>query len=172
MCSIITASPVPALCSAGRGAGGSSAGDYTAAMPGTEARSWRFLITPKWLAWHLIMVGSVIGMLLLGNWQLHRAVSGNALSWAYTFEWPIFAVFAVVFWAKTIRDEFHPPEARGPADIDLPTGAVPGAPRPGSAVPAADPATPEEEAELAAYNAYLARLHQEVKGHGKWHGLR
>ena len=32
--------------------------------------------------------------------------------------------------------------------------------------------SPEEEAELAAYNAYLARLHQEVKGHGKWHGLR
>ena len=49
-------------------------------MPGTEARSWRFLITPKWLAWHLIMVVSVIGMLLLGRWQLERAVSGNALS--------------------------------------------------------------------------------------------
>ena len=102
-------------------------------MPGTEARSWRFLITPKWLAWHLVMAGSVISMLLLGNWQLHRDVSGNALSWAYTFEWPIFAVFAVVFWAKTIRDEFHPPAAAGPADsdIDLPAGAIPGAPRPG-----------------------------------------
>ena len=102
-------------------------------MPGTEAPSWRFLITPKWLAWHLIMVGTVIGMLALGMWQLHRAESGNALSWAYTFEWPIFAVFAVVFWAKTIRDEFHPPAATGStdADIDLPAGAV-GAPRPGA----------------------------------------
>jgi hypothetical protein len=30
----------------------------------------------------------------------------------------------------------------------------------------------EEDAELAAYNAYLARLHKEVKGHGRWHGLR
>ena len=114
--------------------GGSSFGDYTAAMPGTEARSWRFLITPKWLAWHLIMIGSVYGMLALGDWQLHRAESGNALSWAYTFEWPIFAVFAVVFWAKTIRDEFHPPVATGlaGADIDLPAGAIPGAPRPGA----------------------------------------
>jgi hypothetical protein len=113
-------------------------------------------------------------MLALGNWQLHRAQSGNALSWAYTFEWPIFAVFAVVFWAKTIRDEFHPPAATGPADadIELPGGAIPGAPRPGVPVPAGDPATPEEEAELAAYNAYLARLHREAKGHGKWHGLR
>ena len=76
-------------------------------MPGTEAPRWRFLITPRWLAWHLIMVGSVYGMLALGDWQLHRAMSGNGLSWAYTFEWPIFAVFAVVFWAKTIRDEFR-----------------------------------------------------------------
>jgi hypothetical protein len=143
-------------------------------MPGTEAPRWRFLITPRWLAWHLIMVGSVYGMLALGGWQLHRAESGNGLSWAYTFEWPIFAVFAVVFWAKTIRDEFHPPVADGPAvqDVPLPAGAVNGAPRPGAAVAAGEPASPEDEAELAAYNAYLARLHNEVKGHGKWHGLR
>jgi len=154
--------------------GGSRFEGYTLPMPGTEASRWRFLITPRWLGWHLVMVGSVYGMLLLGDWQLHRAESGNALSWAYTFEWPIFAVFAVVFWAKTIRDEFHPPVTAGPgaADIDLPAGAVAGAPRPGAAAPTADPATPEEAAELAAYNAYLARLHQEVKGHGKWHGLR
>ena len=143
-------------------------------MPGTEAPRWRFLITPKWLAWHLIMVGSVYGMLALGDWQLHRAESGNGLSWAYTFEWPIFAAFAVVFWAKTIRDEFHPPATAGAVaeDVDLPAGVAAGAVRPGAAAPAEDPATPEEAAELAAYNAYLARLHREVKGHGKWHGLR
>jgi hypothetical protein len=149
--------------------------DYTLAMPGTEAPRWRFLISPKWLAWHLIMVGSVVGMLALGDWQLHRAESGNGLSWAYTFEWPIFAVFAVVFWAKTIRDEFHPPARRADdSGVSLPAGAIPGAPRP-DGVPAAagdgGPATPED-AELAAYNAYLARLHREVKGHGRWHGLR
>ncbi len=143
-------------------------------MPGTEAPRWRFLITPKWLGWHVFMVGSVYGMLLLGDWQLHRAESGNALSWAYTFEWPIFAVFAVVFWAKTIRDEFHPPVTAGPATrtSTCPPGPWPRVPRQGAAAPAEDPATPEEAAELAAYNAYLARLHQEVKGHGKWHGLR
>ncbi|HEV3067492.1 MAG TPA: hypothetical protein VGY50_06590 [Streptosporangiaceae bacterium] len=143
-------------------------------MPGTEAPRWRFLITPKWLAWHLIMIGSVYGMLALGDWQLHRAEAGNSLSWAYTFEWPVFAVFAVVFWAKTIRDEFHPPAAAGPGDDDiaLPAGAVGAAPRRGAAVAAGEPAAPEEEAELAAYNAYLARLHREVRGHGKWHGLR
>ena len=143
-------------------------------MPGTEAPRWRFLITPKWLGWHVFMVASVYGMLLLGDWQFHRAESGNSLSWAYTFEWPIFAGFAVVFWAKTIRDEFHPPATAGSGgeDIDLPAGAMAGVPRQGAAAPGGDPALPEEAAELAAYNAYLARLHREVKGHGKWHGLR
>jgi len=156
---------------AGRGAGGSGSEGYTLPMPGTEAPRWRFLITPKWLAWHLTVVASVCGMLWLGDWQFHRAISGNALSWAYTFEWPVFAVFAVVFWAKTIKDEFRPPAAAEPGDDDVPLPA--GALRPGgAAVPAGEPASPEEEADLAAYNAYLARLHREVRGHGKWHGLR
>ena len=30
----------------------------------------------------------------------------------------------------------------------------------------------DEDEELSAYNAYLARLNAEVKGHGRWHGLR
>ena len=143
-------------------------------MPGTEAPRWRFLIRPKWLAWHLTMVVSACGMLWLGDWQFHRAISGNGLSWAYTFEWPIFAVFAVVFWAKTIKDELHPPAAAAPGadDVPLPAGAVRQGGPDGAAAAAGEPASPEEEADLAAYNAYLARLHREVRGHGKWHGLR
>ena len=46
------------------------------------------------------MVVSFSGMLWLGDWQLHRALGGNGLSWAYTFEWPLFAGFAVVFWPR------------------------------------------------------------------------
>src|SRR5215472_8603008 len=96
-------------------------------MSSVPARSrWRVLLTPKWLGWHAFAVAAVAGMLALGNWQLHRAESGNGLSWAYTFEWPIFAVFAVVFWAKTIRDEFHPPARRaGDAGVALPAGVAP-----------------------------------------------
>ena len=143
-------------------------------MSRSQAPGWRFLITPRWIAWHLFVVASVIGMLWLGNWQLHRALSGNGLSWAYTFEWPIFAVFAVVFWAKTIRDEFRPPAVAeaGEPDIPLPAGAYPAAAGATAAAAPRGAAATEEDAELAAYNAYLARLHKEVKGHGKWHGLR
>ena len=46
-------------------------------------------------------------MLYLGDWQLHRALSGNELSWAYTFEWPLFAIFGVYFWVKSLRDELR-----------------------------------------------------------------
>jgi hypothetical protein len=131
---------------------------------------WRFLVAPRWLGWHALMVVSVLGMLWLGDWQLRRAEAGNALSWAYTFEWPIFAVFAVVFWAKTIRDEFHPPrspEWASSEDVELPRGMVAS-----HGAGAAEDEDEDEDEELAEYNAYLARLTTQVRGHGKWHGLR
>jgi hypothetical protein len=156
-------------------------------MSSVRARPrWFFLITPRWLGWHAFAVVAVFGMLWLGDWQFHRAESGNALSWAYTFEWPIFAVFGVVFWAKTIRDEFKPHiDAGDAAEVELPAGAgasvAAGASRDasggasfGASGPGARGAEQEDEddPELAAYNAYLARLNEQVKGHGRWHGLR
>jgi hypothetical protein len=139
--------------------------------PASDGPAWRFVLQPRWLAWHVFMVVSFWGMLWLGDWQFHRALSGNALSWAYTFEWPLFAGFAVVFWAKTIRDELRirRGEALAPAEgADLPLGV--GAIRVSPAQSAA-PGDDEDE-DLTAYNAYLARLNSEVKNHGRWHGLR
>jgi len=136
------------------------------------AARWRFLIQPRWLGWHALMVAAVLGMLALGDWQLRRAEAGNALSWAYTFEWPIFAGFAIVFWAKTIRDEFRPPVSGRTAaeDLELPGGRRAAVTTDGAAEAAGDDEDDDEE--LAAYNAYLARLTAEARGHGKWHGLR
>jgi hypothetical protein len=139
---------------------------------------WYFLITPKWLGWHAFAVVATIGMLWLGDWQFHRAESGNALSWAYTFEWPIFAIFGLAFWVKTIRDEFKPPaDADEAAGVELPGGlAGAQALRDSSEAIIGSAATGDgeetDDPELAAYNAYLARLNQQVKGHGRWHGLR
>ncbi len=147
-------------------------------MTGGQPRPrWFFLITPRWLAWHAFVVVAFFGMLWLGDWQFHRAESGNSLSWAYTFEWPVFAILGVVFWVKTIRDEFTPAAPPGAEpEVSLPAGArqaAGGARLAGPAAGSGDPdADPDADRELADYNAYLARLNEQVKGHGRWHGLR
>jgi len=144
---------------------------------------WHFLVKPRWIAWHLLMVVSFWGMLWLGDWQFRRALTGNGLSWAYTFEWPLFAVFAVVFWAKTIRDEFRirrgemPDPRQAAAEAERLPAGVSGAVQVnvGQVSSVQDgPGSPgeDEDEELSAYNAYLARLNAEVKDHGRWHGLR
>lgn len=130
---------------------------------------WRVLFTPRWLSWHLFAVAAFTGMLWLGDWQFRRATAGNSLSWAYTFEWPIFAIFGAVFWVKTVKDELRPARPAEPTKIVLPAGV--GAAGEGTAA-ADNDADGGEDAELAEYNAYLAMLNKEVKGHGKWHGLR
>jgi len=122
-------------------------------------------LEPRWLGWHVFVVLAFWGMLWLGDWQFHRAMAGNGLSWAYTFEWPLFAGFAIVFWARTIRDEFrlrrgYDPAAAHAADSGpvLPEGiGVRAIERPDDGA---------DDAELASYNAYLARLNAEVKGKG------
>jgi hypothetical protein len=143
---------------------------------------WRVLLTPRWLSWHLFAIAAVAGMSWLCDWQLRRALAGNSLSWAYTFEWPIFAIFGVVFWLKTIRDELRPARQGGgqAEEVALPAGRRPS----GSTAPAGSgqaesgqasgqvPASEPADQELAEYNAYLAKLGSQVKGHGRWHGLR
>lgn len=142
------------------------------------APSWRILVTPRWLSWHLFAVVAVAGMCWLGDWQFRRAMAGNTLSWAYTFEWPIFAVFGVVFWIKTIRDELHPatPGDGQAAQVTLPPGSYAGSAGAAAGGPEGTGgdagAAGEVDQELAEYNAYLAKLSNEVKGHGRWHGLR
>lgn len=134
--------------------------------PARPRPRWLFLLRPKWLGWHAFAFAAVLGMLWLGDWQYRRAMSGNGLSWAYTFEWPIFAVFGLVFWAKTIYDEFRPAKQRERAydEVDLPEGA--GLPLAGSADQGTVAIRPEDDPELAAYNAYLAKLNDAVRDRG------
>ena len=133
---------------------------------------WFFLVTPRWLAWHAFAVFAAWGMLWLGDWQFHRAEGGNALSWAYTFEWPIFTLFGVVFWAKTIIDEWREPGG-GARRIHLlnaaadGTGTAADGTQPGADglpysahTPVLTDAEADSDPELAAYNAYLARLNR------------
>jgi len=133
------------------------------------------VITPKWLAWHAFTVAAVAGMLWLGTWQFERAEGGNALSWAYTFEWPVFAAFGLVFWVKTILDEAKPGKAAGHADAPPAADTASGLPQ--TALRPAGPAggaaaAEDDDPELDEYNAYLAKLSKQVQGHGRRDGLR
>jgi hypothetical protein len=132
---------------------------------------WPLLLRPKWLAWHAFAILATAGMLGLGDWQLRRAAAGNELSWAYTVEWPLFAILGAVFWAKTLRAELRTPAAAGDEADHAGTGD--GIPDPAWAGPpdagADDSATAESG---GGATAYAARLSAEVRGHGRWHGLR
>jgi hypothetical protein len=137
----------------------------TADRPGSR---WRVVLRPRWLAWHAFAVVATWGMLWLGDWQLHRALSGNELSWAYTFEWPLFTIFGIYFWAKTLRDEMRSgqrqqssqqtrssQQAQKQTQNNHQTG--------NGADASSEPSTAD---------AYVARLKAEVQGHGRWHGWR
>jgi len=95
---------------------------------------------------HLTVLVVVSGCLALGWWQLHRALGGNDLSWAYAFEWPFFAAYGVYLWWKLVHE---PPEATS-AEGRTAASVSPVSPAP-------EPT--EEDEELAAYNRYLADLH-------------
>src|SRR5215472_2933799 len=110
------------------------------------------------MSWHLFAVLAFVGLWWLGDWQFRRAMTGNGLSWAYTFEWPIFAIFGAVFWVKTVRDELHPAKPAPRKEVVLPAGLTEAAdaePVPaltGSKLAAQDDDEPDDE--LAEYNAY------------------
>jgi hypothetical protein len=116
----------------------------------------------------MALIVFVPGCVALTWWQASRALSGNALSWVYTFEWPIFAVYAVFMWWKLIHEEPVPEESAGRSEAGTGAGAHadtrPDAGAEGDA--GADTGTDagadedrRQDDELAAYNRYLADLH-------------
>jgi hypothetical protein len=67
--------------------------------------------------------------------EITRALSGNDLSWAYVFEWPLFGGYAFYMWRKLLASERS--ERSGPTSVT----EVPDAP------------------ELIAWNTYLSEVH-------------
>ncbi len=74
--------------------------------------------------------------------ELHRALGGNRLSWAYVFEWPIFAAYGVYVWKKLLSDERRERDPAPESKVE----------------PRTDPVSDEA---LRAYNDYLRRVHGE-----------
>ena len=85
-----------------------------------------------------------------------RAWTGNTLSWAYVFEWPLFAAYAVYMWWRLLHEA---PDAAPEAVAENGRAAVvPGQP---------DAQEAQEDAEMAAYNEYLARLADQDRATGR-----
>ena len=60
-------------------------------------------------------------------WQLSRALGGNSLSWAYVFEWPLFAAYAVYMWWRFVHEAAQDGSPADTAAAD-PGGAERGGP--------------------------------------------
>jgi hypothetical protein len=138
--------------------------------------------TPRSFGMHVTLLILLPVFAWLTWWQLGRALDGNTLSWAYTFEWPLFAGYAVYVWWQLIHDQatgLSPQALPGPggegdgADShDQPGWALSGGRRKNVAIAARSavgegdgghgerfaPQTAEEAERLAAYNRYLAGL--------------
>lgn len=134
----------------------------------------RRVLAPKWWGLHLGVLAAVLVMLRLGLWQWHRAesASGGIQNYAYAFQWPLFAVLAIVLWVKTLQIEVRrdpnaeeddrPLPQRVDADIVRQPGVVIGITTAAAPVPDQD-----EDPEVAAWNARLAALnaaHAAVEG--------
>ena len=144
----------------------------------------RLLLSPKWLAWHVLTLGAMVTCGWLAAWQWGRAGSamGSALNIGYGLQWPLFAVFFGVMWWRFLRMEIaglHGREAdAAPADdAGRPGGATEAVPAAGTA-PVEEPATSDAasrpspftarpagttaprstDPQLRAYNEELARL--------------
>jgi hypothetical protein len=111
----------------------------------------RRFFTPGWLGLHAIAIVLIGLFLLAGYWQVLRGESGNLQSWAYAFEWPLFAVFVVVMWVRMVRDELR---GEDPDEDDTEV--------PARAAPVVEYVPEEGDEELTAYNRRLARLHDEA----------
>jgi hypothetical protein len=129
----------------------------------------KILLSPKWWGLHLLVVVMVLVFLRLGLWQWHRSQSpsGGIQNYAYAFQWPLFAVFGIVLWWKTLKIEVAgEADESGEAPRPLTRFTAPPLPevtiehRDGIRVgiPTVAPPTDEDDDEVNTYNAYLAKL--------------
>ena len=129
-----------------------------AVTAGRARPRWAILLRPRWLAWHAFAVLATAGMLYLGDWQLHRAESGQRAELGIHVR-----VAAVRDIRRVLLGEDaarRGQESGGRRDAwDYWVDGGPGYAAPGSIAP-------------AAADAYVERLKSEVRGHGKWHGWR
>ncbi len=122
-----------------------------------DKRVW---LSPRALKLHAVILIVVPAFMALCVWQINRALNGNSLSWAYVFEWPLFAGYAIYMWWRFVHEKPEPVDAAASEN-----GHADAAPQPPGDPPAAKER--QEAAELAAYNEYLARLAEKDRAPGR-----
>jgi len=147
---------------------GPTVSQITPPDPGYAGHMRRVLLSPKWWGLHLFVVALVLLFLRLGLWQWHRAQSptGGLQNYAYAVQWPLFAVFGVVLWWKTLKIEIAgEADETGASPRPLSRFGAPSLPKPdiahrdGVRIGISSPATADDDDdEVKAYNAYLAQL--------------
>jgi hypothetical protein len=120
-----------------------------------DQRVW---FTPRALKLHAVILIVVPGFMALCVWQIERALGGNSLSWAYVFEWPLFSAYAVYMWWRILHEKPDTPPLAAAENGHAPVAAATAPP---------DEKTAEEDAEMAAYNDYLARLAERDRAGGR-----
>ena len=110
----------------------------------------------RWWLGHLLVLSCCVAFGWLGRWQWDRAQSatGDWQNLGYALQWPLFAVVLAVAWIRFLWLEEHRGPEPGPAPTLTPPVSPRAAPRPSRPPDGED----EPDDELAAYNAYLARL--------------
>ena len=121
-----------------------------------------------------MLVVAVLVMLRLGQWQWDRANSrtGGLQNYAYALQWPLFAVFAIVVYVKTMREEDRRAAGSGSAarldpalsGVRREDGVRVGVSTPSVVVDPDDVETQEWNARLAALNAASARTESTERG--------
>ena len=86
----------------------------------------RLVLSPRWIAWHLLALGAMVACGFLAAWQWRRAESamGSAVNVGYGLQWPVFAVFFAYIWWRMLRIEIAKL-----ADASVPEQAQPAAQR-------------------------------------------
>lgn len=131
----------------------------------------KLLLSPRWWGVHLLVIAMVLVMLRLGLWQWHRSQSatGGIQNYAYAFQWPLFAVFTLGLWWKTLRIELDgQKDETGTSERPLSRMAMKPLPEPDIehrngvrvGITTLPVETDEDDEEVRVYNAYLARLNE------------